>query len=92
VLITLLSDGRAVEEVMDGQDAAEAPREGATWIHSRARARVRRRGRARDKGELLVFASGPEAARAICQPIFDVIAKGTRWVGEAGFGTGSSSS
>jgi 3-hydroxyisobutyrate dehydrogenase len=40
-----------------------------------------------EKGELLVFASGPEAARAACQPVFDVIGKGTRWVGQAGFGT-----
>ncbi len=39
-----------------------------------------------EKGELVVFASGPEEARERCEPIFDAIGKATRWVGEAGAG------
>lgn len=39
-----------------------------------------------EKGELVVFASGPEAAREQCEPIFEAIGKATRWVGEAGAG------
>jgi len=39
-----------------------------------------------EKGELVVFASGPDDAKAQCKPIFDVIGKATRWVGEAGAG------
>lgn len=108
VLITLLADSRAVEEVMDGQGAAGAAREGATWVQMSTvgNSATERLARLADeqglvfvdapvlgtrepaeKGELLVFASGPEVARASCEPIFDVIGKGTRWVGEAGFGT-----
>jgi 3-hydroxyisobutyrate dehydrogenase len=39
-----------------------------------------------EKGELVVFASGPQEAKERCEPIFDVIGKATRWVGEAGAG------
>jgi 3-hydroxyisobutyrate dehydrogenase len=39
-----------------------------------------------EKGELVVFASGPDDAKARCEPIFDVIGKATRWVGQAGAG------
>lgn len=39
-----------------------------------------------EKGELVVFASGPDEAKEICEPIFDAIGKATRWVGEAGAG------
>jgi 3-hydroxyisobutyrate dehydrogenase len=39
-----------------------------------------------ENGELVVFASGPHEARNRCEPIFDVIGKATRWVGEAGAG------
>jgi 3-hydroxyisobutyrate dehydrogenase len=39
-----------------------------------------------EKGELVVFASGPEEARELCDPIFDETGKATRWVGEAGAG------
>ena len=39
-----------------------------------------------EKGELVVFASGPEEAKEQCEPIFDAIGKATRWVGEAGAG------
>jgi 3-hydroxyisobutyrate dehydrogenase len=39
-----------------------------------------------EKGELVVFASGPDEAKEVCEPIFDAIGKATRWVGEAGAG------
>jgi 3-hydroxyisobutyrate dehydrogenase len=39
-----------------------------------------------EKGELVVFASGPEEAKERCEPIFDAIGKATRWVGDAGAG------
>jgi 3-hydroxyisobutyrate dehydrogenase len=43
-------------------------------------------GPARD-AQLLVLASGPEAARARVQPIFDAIGRETLWLGPAGNGT-----
>jgi 3-hydroxyisobutyrate dehydrogenase len=39
------------------------------------------------KGELIVLASGPDAAHAACQPVFDAVGKRTLWLGEAGGGT-----
>jgi len=105
VLITLLADGSAVEEVMD--EAAPAASSGALWIQSSTvgvpaterlaeiasehnlvfvDAPVLGTKEPAEKGELVIFASGPEAARARCQPIFEVIGKATRWVGEAGSG------
>jgi 3-hydroxyisobutyrate dehydrogenase len=39
------------------------------------------------RAELIILASGPEEARAQCEPIFDVIGKKTIWVGDAGAGT-----
>ena len=105
VLITLLADGPAVEEVM-GKAAPAAP-SGALWIQSSTvgvpaterlselaaehnmvfvDAPVLGTKEPAEKGELIVFASGPEAARARCRPIFDAVGKATRWVGEAGSG------
>jgi 3-hydroxyisobutyrate dehydrogenase len=40
-----------------------------------------------EKGELTVLASGPEAARQRCEPVFDAIGSRTIWLGEAGAGT-----
>jgi 3-hydroxyisobutyrate dehydrogenase len=108
VLITVLTDGSAVEEVMSDQGAAEAASDGTVWIQlgtvgiaatERLAALAEERGlvfvdspvlgtkEPAEKGELIVFASGPERAKAACDPIFDVIGKTTHWVGEAGFGT-----
>jgi 3-hydroxyisobutyrate dehydrogenase len=109
VLITLLADGRAVEEVMDTTGgAAAAARDGAIWIQSSTvglsaterlaelaaehglvfvDAPVLGTKEPAEKGELLVFASGPAEAKALCEPIFEVIGKTTQWVGEAGAGT-----
>ena len=108
VVITLLADGRAVEDVMDAQGGAASASDGAIWIQSStvglaATERVAEIASGHglvfvdapvlgtrepaEKGELVVFASGPEEARQRCEPIFDVIGKATRWVGEAGAGT-----
>jgi 3-hydroxyisobutyrate dehydrogenase len=105
VLITLLADGPAVEEVME--EAAPAARDGALWIQSSTvgiaateqlaeiaseyglvfvDAPVLGTKEPAEKGELVVFASGPSEAKDRCEPIFDVIAKATRWVGKAGAG------
>ena len=40
-----------------------------------------------ENGQLVVLASGPEAARARCEPVFDAIGSKTVWVGDAGAGT-----
>lgn len=40
-----------------------------------------------EEGTLLVLASGPASARERCAPVFDAIARGTVWLGEAGAGT-----
>ena len=40
-----------------------------------------------ERGELLVLASGPPAARAIVDPVFEVIGKRTVWLGPAGMGS-----
>ena len=106
LLLTLLSDGPAVEEVMT--DAAPNARGGATWIQSStvgisATARLAELAAEHDlvfvdapvlgtkepaeKGELVIFASGPDEAKQTCAPIFDAIGKATRWVGDAGAGT-----
>jgi 3-hydroxyisobutyrate dehydrogenase len=41
---------------------------------------------AEDK-KLIVLASGPEEARARCQPVFDAVGRRTLWLGEAGRAT-----
>jgi 3-hydroxyisobutyrate dehydrogenase len=40
-----------------------------------------------EKGELVVLASGPDAARPRVEPLFDALGKRTFWLGEAGQGT-----
>ncbi len=40
-----------------------------------------------EQGELVVLASGPQDARARCEPLFDAIGSRTVWLGEAGAGT-----
>jgi len=105
VLITLLADGPAVEEVME--EAAPAAPSGAMWIQSSTigiaaterlseiasehglvlvDAPILGTKEPAEKGELVVFASGPQEARERCEPIFGTIGKATRWVGEAGAG------
>jgi 3-hydroxyisobutyrate dehydrogenase len=40
-----------------------------------------------EAGELVVLASGPDDARARCEPVFDAVARSYVWLGEAGAGT-----
>lgn len=40
-----------------------------------------------EQGKLVVLASGPQAAREMVEPIFEVVGQKTVWVGEAGGGT-----
>jgi 3-hydroxyisobutyrate dehydrogenase len=40
-----------------------------------------------EDGQLVVLASGPEEARARCEPVFDAIGQKHFWLGEAGTGT-----
>jgi 3-hydroxyisobutyrate dehydrogenase len=40
-----------------------------------------------EKGQLVVLASGPEAARSRVEPLFDTLGKRTLWLGEAGRAT-----
>lgn len=40
-----------------------------------------------EDGQLFVLASGPDEARARCEPVFDAISRGHVWLGEAGLGT-----
>ena len=108
VVITVLTDGEAVEDVMSRQRAAEAAPDGGLWIQlgtvgiaatEKLAALAQEHGlvfvdspvlgtkEPAEKGELIVFASGPEEAKAPCDPIFRVIGKTTHWVGEAGVGT-----
>ena len=105
VVVTLLADGSAVEDVME--QAAPALRSGTLWIQSSTvgimaterlaelasenglvfvDAPVLGTKEPAEKGELVVFASGPDEAKEPCEPIFDAIGKATRWVGEAGAG------
>jgi 3-hydroxyisobutyrate dehydrogenase len=40
-----------------------------------------------EDGQLFVLASGPQEARERCEPVFEAIARGYVWLGEAGLGT-----
>jgi 3-hydroxyisobutyrate dehydrogenase len=40
-----------------------------------------------EAGQLLILASGPEAAKPVLEPVFDAIGRATKWLGEAGAGT-----
>jgi 3-hydroxyisobutyrate dehydrogenase len=40
-----------------------------------------------ERGELVVLASGPEALRERCDPVFEAIGQRTIWLGDAGAGT-----
>jgi 3-hydroxyisobutyrate dehydrogenase len=40
-----------------------------------------------EAGELVILASGPDAAKAALEPVFGAIGQTTRWLGEAGAGT-----
>ena len=46
-----------------------------------------RAARAAEHGQLLILASGPEAAAGAVRPVFDVIGRKTVWLGQAGQGS-----
>jgi 3-hydroxyisobutyrate dehydrogenase len=101
-ILTMLKDGDAVESAVRdidalplwiqmstvGIDATEklievARERGATFVD----APVLGSKEPAERRELIVVASGPEDARARCEPLFDAIGKKTIWVGETGAGT-----
>jgi 3-hydroxyisobutyrate dehydrogenase len=101
-VLTMLADGDAVEAAVRGidtlplwlqmstvgVDATEklmglAKERGATFVD----APVLGSKEPAQRGELVILASGPVEARAMCEPIFDAIGKKTIWVGEAGAGS-----
>jgi 3-hydroxyisobutyrate dehydrogenase len=102
-VVTMLSDGDAVEEVASG-----LVREGAFWLQmstvgieatEKLIAFASDRGatfvdapvlgtkQPAEKGELVVLASGPEDALATAEPVFDAVAAKTVRLGDAGEGT-----
>jgi 3-hydroxyisobutyrate dehydrogenase len=102
VVLTMLADGDAVEAAVRdidalplwlqmstvGVDATEklmglAKERGATFVD----APVLGSKEPAQRGELVILASGPEEARATCEPIFGAIGTKTIWVGEAGAGS-----
>ena len=102
VVLTMLTDGGAVEETIAsidslplwiqmgtvGIDATEKLIHMATQRGATfVDAPVSGTKEPAQKGELLVLASGPEEARARCKPVFDAIGSKTVWLGEAGAGT-----
>ena len=40
-----------------------------------------------EAGQLLILASGPEAAKPVLKPVFEAIGRATKWLGEAGAGS-----
>jgi 3-hydroxyisobutyrate dehydrogenase len=42
---------------------------------------------AAEAGELVILASGPDAARVALEPVFGAVGQATRWLGEAGAGS-----
>lgn len=40
-----------------------------------------------EAGQLLILASGPEAAKPVLEPVFGAIGRATKWLGDAGAGT-----
>jgi 3-hydroxyisobutyrate dehydrogenase len=100
VLVTMLADGDAVEEVV-GQ---LTPDSDVIWwqastVGIEATERLRQRGftyvdapvlgtkQPAEEGKLTVLASGPDEARERCDPIFDAVAQKAVWLGDAGTGT-----
>jgi 3-hydroxyisobutyrate dehydrogenase len=101
VLLTVLADGTAVEETVRGIDAfplwIQVSTVGVDATEKLMELGTRRRAIFVDapvpgsrepaqRGDLVILASGPEEARARCEPIFDVIDKKTIRVDGAGAG------
>jgi 3-hydroxyisobutyrate dehydrogenase len=109
VVITMLSDGAAVQRVMTGPTGALAVLgSGDIWIQmsttgvewsDRLADLAAQRGvvfvdapvsgssTAAEQGQLVVLASGGQSVRRVVEPIFDVLARHTRWMANAGDGS-----
>jgi 3-hydroxyisobutyrate dehydrogenase len=103
VIVTMLSDGAAVERVMVAAQpsgalwlqmstvgAAAADRLGslaAEWGLVYVDAPVLGSKPHAEGGELFVLASGPEEARPRCEPLLAPLARRVEWLGEAGAGS-----
>lgn len=109
VIVTMLSDGSAVEAAARGADGfLETAARGSVWLQtstvgvapterlaalaseyqlSFVDAPVLGTKAPAESGELVVLASGPDAARSRIAPVLDAIARKTLWLGEAGAGS-----
>jgi len=110
VVITMVSDAAAVQDVAFSQGMLAATPPGAAWAQMAtigvpateqlaARVAAERpdvsyvdapvsgtRGPA-EAGQLLILASGPEAARPRLEPVFGALGQRVRWLGAAGDGS-----
>lgn len=110
VVLTMLSDGDAVQTVMsEARGALKEMKGGAIWAQMSTvgdewadrfgemvkgmapkvryvDAPVLGTKQPAEQGKLTIVASGPDDARAVMDPIFDVLGQRTLWVGEAGMG------
>jgi 3-hydroxyisobutyrate dehydrogenase len=103
VVVTMLSDGPAVEKAVVGTLAPDRlwlqmSTVGVDWTERLADtageagavfvdAPVLGSIRPAATGDLTILASGPEEARERAQPVFDAVGSRTLWLGEAGAGT-----
>jgi 3-hydroxyisobutyrate dehydrogenase len=110
VVITMLADAAAVEQVAFTGSMLETLRPGAVWAQmgtigvaatDELAARVSKerpdvlfvdapvsgtKGPA-ETGNLLILASGPEAARPLLDPVFAALGQRTKWLGDTGRGS-----
>jgi 3-hydroxyisobutyrate dehydrogenase len=101
VVLTMLSDGEAVEDAVSGVDFGDAIWLQMSTVGLEATERLMARAGATpfvdapvvgtkqpaEKGELTVLASGPREARAAVRPVFDAVAARVIELGDAGEGT-----
>lgn len=85
IVVTMLADGEAVTAALEdgGAIAAMCEDHGVALVD----APVLGTKTPAEQGELVVLASGPQDARARCEPLFGAIGSRTVWLGEAGAGT-----
>ncbi|HSS59392.1 MAG TPA: NAD(P)-dependent oxidoreductase [Solirubrobacteraceae bacterium] len=102
VVVTMLSDGDAVDAVTDEALAGGAVLVQMSTIGPEATERVAEKAKAAgvpfvdapvlgtkqpaEQGKLIVLASGPEDVRERLEPLFDALGAKTLWLGEAGAG------
>src|SRR6202044_179347 len=110
VVITMVADAAAVNQVAFELGMLEAMRPGAVWSQmstigvsatGELAARVSKerpdvyfvdapvagtRGPA-ENGQLLILASGPDAAKPVLEPVYAALGREVKWLGEAGAGS-----